>query len=739
MDMLLKRVKQCLNSYDTSLFSHLVVTPTSFSVDSRHTLHDLCNCAGIQYCPKLVRGYTTHLLVAVEEYTGNDPAHCSFQTPKFHAAIEWNVPIVSLQWLIDSIKDGKPQDEDQYLLLGGRVIPETPRARGHEEDKENVVIVAAPYDDDDRGMEAAYNGLSRMMLTACSIADGAGDGHRNRSSSNTSRQASHNPEPTRHAMTSIRHRNTNFVTTSQCAGIHSGKQTSENDEVFCRRIIGNHTSPGGSVSFCNDVNTTADENCPSIGTWVPASQPRTPTDPLVYRTDTETPVPTSPDDASHQIYTNKVNQEEEEEEEEGEFSFGYLNSGGGEYSTPLERKELTSTPQRDGVDVDEEESTPDDLIQYQNYPTVGRGGGHDATVTKKVLTASPGIASTPENLIPGSDGENEEEDEETPTDLVPPHRPSQQYDAGEDDGDWVSRQPPPPLPKINILEFNDTYGGDGADWGGGGSLEMPLSLSSSYPSFPTANDEDNTDEEEEEGEEPTPSSSTSSNRIFEEQTLPDSPEINQIIARARAPTPPVPPLPPVHASLDDCIPTKLLPRAPRGSSVKVAYRLSTTDKKFVKFAEQVYLRGKRFTLTARDKQTAVVLDDGGIVDPISFYRLLGEDWHMECHRLYTLRAAQDVGGEDVRLRLPTAYDAEAELLRGTSRCHIDVRRVKGTVGVRRVHVKAKPLRVKSEGEVCLYWRCEFDDAAAAAAAGSKKSAQVVLPIDNIHTARELAM
>ena len=209
------------------------------------------------------------------------------------------------------------------------------------------------------------------------------------------------------------------------------------------------------------------------------------------------------------------------------------------------------------------------------------------------------------------------------------------------------------------------------------------------------------------GEECSPSSSECSN---------PSP---LVVARARAPLPPLPPLPSgLKEPADDTVVIKMMQRAPRGSSVKAVYRLPNT--KDVCFAEEVHLRKKKLTLSIKDKQRAVVLaplddddDDDGLllVEPLSFYKILGEDWHMEYYRLYTgTQAAALAAAAGVRLHLPPGFDSSVELLRGTTREHIDLRRAQNVVPVRKAKMGVSTLRTRGTGggSVSYFWRCELE-------------------------------
>ena len=134
--------------------------------------------------------------------------------------------------------------------------------------------------------------------------------------------------------------------------------------------------------------------------------------------------------------------------------------------------------------------------------------------------------------------------------------------------------------------------------------------------------------------------------------------------------------------------------------------------------QKVHLRRRELTLNVKDKQRALVLtvdsaeeDIEGmfLAEPLSFYRIVGEDWHMEYHRLYTgpqaLALAKKAG---VRLRLPPGYDETVELYESSLREHVDIRRVEGTVAVRKVKLGVQALRTRSADGPAFFWRCGFD-------------------------------
>jgi twin BRCT domain len=110
MESLLKRIKG-LQSYDATAFSEIIVTGSGFSGSSRANLRLMCSKTGIKYCGDLISGWSTHLVV--NDFTFNA---ASLSTNKMRAAAKWGVPILRLQWLLDSIQQGEPLCENPYLL-----------------------------------------------------------------------------------------------------------------------------------------------------------------------------------------------------------------------------------------------------------------------------------------------------------------------------------------------------------------------------------------------------------------------------------------------------------------------------------------------------------------------------------------------------------------------------------------------------------------------------------------------
>jgi hypothetical protein len=171
------------------------------------------------------------------------------------------------------------------------------------------------------------------------------------------------------------------------------------------------------------------------------------------------------------------------------------------------------------------------------------------------------------------------------------------------------------------------------------------------------------------------------------------------------------------------MPLVLLRRAPRGSTVKARYRLNNLNA--VQFAEEIYLRDLQLTFRVKEEHKALVMapsgsmpgEDAFMIQPLAFYRVLGEDWQVEFHRFYTGQQARALVEEEEGTRkcfaLPCGFDEERELLRSTSREHVALRQVKDVRDVRRVRSSGAALRIKNTGPGgsttgIYYWRHDFD-------------------------------
>ncbi|PRW20191.1 hypothetical protein C2E21_9173 [Chlorella sorokiniana] len=86
-----------------------VVTGTGFYAGERAAVRELARLAGLQYSGDLVQGRTTHLVVAPS--AGGGAA-----SRKLHKAAEWGIPVLRLQWLLDSVAAGAVLPAGPYLV-----------------------------------------------------------------------------------------------------------------------------------------------------------------------------------------------------------------------------------------------------------------------------------------------------------------------------------------------------------------------------------------------------------------------------------------------------------------------------------------------------------------------------------------------------------------------------------------------------------------------------------------------
>lgn len=117
LDASIRRIRT-LARYDQTpagdAFSDVVVTGTGFFHQDRILLRELCSLAHIRYCGELASGWTTHLVVNDTNHPNHANDQRSFRHPsseasqKISRARDWDIPIVSLQWLLDSIFSGAP-------------------------------------------------------------------------------------------------------------------------------------------------------------------------------------------------------------------------------------------------------------------------------------------------------------------------------------------------------------------------------------------------------------------------------------------------------------------------------------------------------------------------------------------------------------------------------------------------------------------------------------------------------
>jgi hypothetical protein len=703
MESLLTRLRR-LDSYDSTAFSEIVATGTGFSGSSRANLRTLCSKTGIKYCGDLISGWSTHLVV--NDTTFNDES----SSKKIQVAAKWGVPIVRLQWLLDSIQEGEPLCEDTYLMKG---IPKdtTPAEKAA---KLPVAAAAAPRPTIQQMVSSKQGSNSAPSRTPLKSVENVVEEFERLAVTPKEPEDCRAPSPAPMTEVSIFRKNSEGETPSaspcraeipseiavaiiECSpspSLMPATQVEIEDEEE-EEEDGASASPAPSSAQPQNSPQWWDSQNDSVS--VQGSQPRS------------AEIPPTPEPSA------------EEEEQDNSFSFRVVAPAS---ATPLQLPSPLPL-------LAQQEETPQDRTTSSMTPM------SDMTpldLQRPDMTTTRLVADSPSSL--GKSSASDEEQNYSPT-------------GGDSNADEICIIPHGGQQEIE-WEYEDD---DDDDWGGVDVIieETPcLGYLASSPK----NEQILMNNTEEEGEEPSPISQACSNhddddfnvlgnqmgcpitRQLEEKEQEEE-EIdgdsdfedefyseNQIIARARAPLPPLPPIPSgLPQPEDDAVPLKVLHRAPRGSTVKARYRLANT--KAVTFAETIHLRGKQLTLNSKEKQQAIVLqsskEDGAsddeeeeeliLAEPLSFYRCLGEDMQMEYHRLYTgtqaVALAEKAG---VRLHLPPGFDASVELLKSTAREHADVRRVQGTVPVRKAKLGVNALKTKSAqgGKPVHYWRCEFD-------------------------------
>lgn len=117
LDVSIRRIRTLADYHTGDAFSEIVVTGTGFFHKDRILLRELCSLAHIKYCGELACGWTTHLVVhnnhrmaCATDRTGTSTSQ------KISRAKEWAIPIVSLQWLLDSIFSGAPLPVQGYTV-----------------------------------------------------------------------------------------------------------------------------------------------------------------------------------------------------------------------------------------------------------------------------------------------------------------------------------------------------------------------------------------------------------------------------------------------------------------------------------------------------------------------------------------------------------------------------------------------------------------------------------------------
>jgi hypothetical protein len=733
MESLLSRIKR-LQCYDATAFSETTfLTGTGFAGSSRANLRLLCSKTRIKYCGDLIYGWTTHLVVNDNFFNAE-----STSSKKMQVAAKWGVPIVRLEWLLDSIYQGEPLSIDPYLVNVSskhttpaakaevaHVNAARPTARLSSKQGSNTTPHRTPL----QSVENITEQLKELAVTPIALeaskskiveVEAAAEENSapspaatevslliNSAGETPSVSPSRTEVPSEIALAIIE------SPPSMRPATELETEDEEEEEEGVGVIYSPEALPPSPVSTQPQKSSQWWNNQDDL--WVPGSQPRS----------IQTPLPPQPS-----------------EEENDSFSFGVVATT----ETPplplplpsLTMEENTLDPRSNNITTPMSDMTPLELQRPADM------------TTKTRVIDSPSSSGDDEHLI-------------------------------EDKNSNMQQQSCSPFGVAAAVAEIFQHGGQPEWWEEDEeeeeeeciSFENNIKISCGGCTSSPAKEKENSTLGyfDEDGEEPSPRSIACSNHggnDGEEEThsiglqgfkglgLPprehhhqqeeedciedceDFSQENQIIVRARAPLPPLPPIPSgLPQAADDAVPLKVLHRAPRGSTVKARYRLVNT--KTVTFAETIHLRGKQLTLNVKDKRQAIILkptdsssscttntssskekgsidnedEKHGIIlaEPLSFYRCLGEDMQMEYHRFYTgtqaFALAEKAG---VQLRLPPGFDASVELFKGTSREHADMRRVIGTVAVRKGTLGVTMLKTKSAqgGKPVHYWRCEFD-------------------------------
>jgi len=731
MESLLLRIKG-LQCYDATAFSETTLTGTGFSGTSRANLRLLCSKTRINYCGDLVYGWTTHLIVNDNIFNAE-----STSSKKMQVAEKWGVPIVRLQWLLNSIHHGETLCIDPYLVnisckhttpAAKAEVAQLTAARLSSKQDSNTTLDRTPL----QSVENVTEQLEKLAVTP--IASEASKLAEAKLVAPEKENSAPSPAATELSLlissageTPSAFPSRTEIPSEMAVAIEDSfpsmrpatELETEDDEEVVAATYSPKALPPSSV-FSAQKQESPQWWDSEDDLWVPGSQPRS----------IQTPLSPQPS-----------------EEKKDSFSFGVA-AATGRSPLPLPSQlpslaigKNTTEPRSNNSTTPMSDMTPLELQRPAEL------------ATKTRVTDSP--SSSGDNA---GDANNEQYIEDYISNMAQQNCSPSGAAAvaeilkhgGQSQREWWEED-------------------DGEEEEEGISYENNIEISCGGYTSPPALEKENSLCIDEEGEEPSPRSIACSNhgdndgweeenhstglksfkpRIQEEEVLggeeeeeriedcEDFSQENQIVARARAPLPPLPPIPSgLPQAADDAVPLKVLHRAPCGSTVKARYRLVNT--KAVTFAETVHLRGKQLTLNVKDKQQAIILaptdsssssvtsispskaesdsnnNENGLVfaEPLSFYRCLGEDMIMEYHRLYTgpqaLALAEKAG---VQLRLPPGFDASVELFKGTAREHADMRRVKGTVAVRKGKLGVNALKTKSAqgNKPVHYWRCEFD-------------------------------
>ena len=148
-----------------------VITGTGFWGPERAAIRELAGLAGLSYSGDLVRGATTHLVLA--------PQAGAAASRKLHKAAEWGVPVVRLGWLVDSIAAGQLQPVQPYLLDiedEPAAAPAAAEAPGWQQQQQQAPAAGAgqAWPERHRPSSIASNALQAAQQAACGDAFNSG-------------------------------------------------------------------------------------------------------------------------------------------------------------------------------------------------------------------------------------------------------------------------------------------------------------------------------------------------------------------------------------------------------------------------------------------------------------------------------------------------------------------------------------------------------------------------------------
>lgn len=659
----------------------LRITGTGFAGIDRTNLRCLCAQSNIFYLGDLSRARTTHLVVNTNPRSGTGVP--PVPSEKRRRAAEWSIPIVSLDWLLDSIQAGAPLREDRYLVDGYQATlavkdlhKSGPRATASTAPApaELTMQALAHSKEVHTPLEPIENTLEAHMRRL-KVSEGAIEMW-----SMDSPHLEQGPPP-----------------------FNPGTQPS--DSLHSQRTM-----------------------TPLLGPMAVCYRPPSPTSPALESIDTAAAVFSNPS-GNGAPASSPVLEEEEASCAQSPESETPLNlTGGLRYANPVVTPD-TAFPAQGQRNM---------VVQGPFLQTTDESLGCVSALKEPICGAfdwgGPSESGDSVGTCPDDPAPAVEVQSAVHAELMEPHQPEDAWwlTPGSDNGQDCGTSPPqPPHDEagtgatcgMDDLAYHRHY--ESHDSPKNESIPQPMFEPPSGclppPSF-EAIDIDTFDGIDEE------LSATEGAPLVLEGSAASSATFGdagpQVVVRPRAS---VALISNPSSQEDDVVPVKLLQRAPRGCTVKVQYGLKVLRAGHVRYAEEVIIPRLNLRLNVKDKGVAVMMrgaycEDGvagglgpQIVLPLSFYRLLGQDWAMKYARLYTAEQARWLAeGADVEFKPPPGFDPGCELLMSTEREHVEVSRVQAAVPVRRVKAGTAMLRMKATGggdHPPYYWRWNFDPGA----------------------------